>query len=48
MANIHNLLEQLEQHKTIAYPRRVQLHSAGGRGASATLELELWLFALIR
>jgi hypothetical protein len=48
MATIHNLLEQLEQDKTIAYPRRVQLHSAGGRGASATLELELWLFALIR
>jgi hypothetical protein len=48
MANIHNLLEQLEQDKTIAYPRRVQLHASGGRGASATLELELWLFALTR
>jgi hypothetical protein len=48
MTSIHNLLEQLEQDKTIAYPRRIQLHSAGGRGASATLELELWLFALSR
>ena len=48
MTSIHNLLEQLEQDKTIAYPRRIQLHSTGGRGASATLELELWLFALSR
>jgi hypothetical protein len=48
MTNIHNLLEQLEQDKTIAYPRRVQLHPAGGRGAMATLEVELWLFALSR
>lgn len=48
MTNIHNLLEQLEQDQTIAYPKRVQLHAAGGRGATATLELELWLFALSR
>lgn len=48
MTNIHAFLEQLEQEKTIAYPRRVQLRAAGGRGALATLELELWLFALRR
>ena len=48
MTSIHNLLDQLEKDKTIAYPRRLQLHSTGGRSTSATLELELWLFALVR
>lgn len=48
MASIHNLLEQLEEDKTIAYPQRLKLHSTGGRSNSATLELELWLFALVR
>ncbi|MCH7750746.1 MAG: hypothetical protein IH898_01120 [Planctomycetes bacterium] len=48
MTSIHNLLDQLEKDKTIAYPHRLQLHSTGGRSTSATLELELWLFALVR
>jgi hypothetical protein len=48
MTSIHNLLDQLEKDHTIAYPHRLQLHSTGGRTTSATLELELWLFALVR
>jgi len=48
MTSIHNLLDQLEKDKTIAYPRRLHLHSTGSHSTSATLELELWLFALVR
>lgn len=48
MASIQNLLGQLEKDETIAYPRRLQLYSNGGQSTTATLELELWLFALVR
>ena len=48
MTSIHHLLDQLKKDNTIAYPHRLQLHPTGGRSTSATLELELWLFALVR
>ena len=48
MTSIHNLLDQLKKDNTIAYPHRLQLHPTGSRSTSATLELELWLFALVR
>ncbi len=48
MTSIHNLLDQLETDKTITYPRRLHLHSTGGHSTSATLDLELWLFSLVR
>ncbi len=48
MTSIHHLLDQLKKDNTIAYPHRLQLHPTGSRSTSATLELELWLFALVR
>lgn len=48
MTSILNLLDQLDKDKTIEYPRRLQLHSNRSRTDTATLEMELWLFALVK
>lgn len=48
MTSILSLLDQLDKDKTIDYPRRLQLHSNRGRTDTATLEMELWLFALVK
>jgi len=48
MTSIHSLLDLLDKDKTIAYPRRLHLHSNRGRSTDATLDMELWLFALVR
>jgi len=48
MTSIHSLLDLLDKDKTIAYPRLLRLHSNRGRSTNATLDMELWLFALVR
>jgi hypothetical protein len=48
MTSIHKLLDQLDKDESIAYPRQLQLHSNRGSSTAATLEIELWLFALIK
>jgi hypothetical protein len=48
MASIHKLLDQLDKVETIIYPHQLQLHSNRGSSTAATLEIELWLFALVR
>ncbi|MCG8450747.1 MAG: hypothetical protein MI725_14350 [Pirellulales bacterium] len=48
MESIHGLLKGLNEDKTFAYPRRLELQSATGTEGKVTLELEMWLFALGR
>lgn len=48
MPAIHALLNRLEKEHTLAHPHRLHLQGAGVEGETATLQLELWLFALAR
>ena len=48
ITDIYRLLEMLDEEPTIAYPRRMQLHSDQGHTTAATLKMELWLFALVK
>jgi hypothetical protein len=48
MPAIHDLLNRLEQQRTLWHPHRVQLQPAPTGPGTVMLELELWLFALSR
>lgn len=48
MPAIHELLSRLEEERTLAHPHRVQMQPASTGGEAVMLELELWLFALVR
>jgi len=48
MQAIHELLNRLEDERTLTHPHRLHLQGASGEGETATLQLELWLFALVR
>ena len=48
MTSIHKFLAKLEQDSKAAFPHRVKLSAAPGRSGTATLEMNLWLFALAR
>lgn len=48
MANIHKLLALLEEQQSTAFPHRVTLSAASSRSGNATMEMNLWLFALTR
>ncbi len=45
---VHDLLSRLEDERTLAHPHRVELQAAAGGGEAVMLELELWLFSLVR
>ena len=47
-ANVNTLLEKLHEESTLMHPRRVKFHSAGRAGSKVTMEIELWLFALVQ
>lgn len=48
MPAIHELLSRLEEERTLSHPHRVQMQPASSGGEAVMLELELWLFALVR
>ena len=48
MTSIYEFLTRFEEEKKTAFPHKVRLTNATGRGGTATLEMNLWLFALTR
>jgi hypothetical protein len=48
MPAIHDLLSRLEEERTLSHPHRVHMQPASSGGEAVMLELELWLFALVR
>jgi hypothetical protein len=48
MPAIHDLIEQLEQERTLSHPHKVQMQASPSGGETVMLELQLWLFALTR
>jgi hypothetical protein len=48
MPAIHDLLSRLEEERTLSHPHRVHMQPASTGGEAVMLELELWLFALVR
>ena len=48
MENIQELMKQLNEDHSFAYPNRLKLHTNNRRRGVVTLEMEMWLFALGR
>jgi hypothetical protein len=48
MPAIHDLLSRLDEEHTLSHPHRVQLQPAAAGGETVMVEMELWLFALVR
>jgi hypothetical protein len=48
MPAIHDLLSRLDEEHSLSHPHRVQLQPAAAGGETVMVEMELWLFALVR
>ncbi|RIK87736.1 MAG: hypothetical protein DCC67_01450 [Planctomycetota bacterium] len=48
MSAVQELLARLEKEQCLSHPRRLNMQSVTGTGEAVTLEMELWLFALVR
>lgn len=47
-ADVNNLLKKLQETLTFTHPRRLVMQSAGRGGKKVTMEIEFWLFTLVR